>query len=277
MLCVVRRHSGKAVQRQKRLYDQRAVRRLCALGDWVMRYYPAGKKCKLDSIWVGPYLIVETLGWTVGIQRHPEEPVVFIHCQDVKKIPPPSGIQSWLTIPPTGSTPAVLRMGASTVAHTSRDSPSVTALPPDEGVEMADVDSEQNEQSMLRYRGSIRTNTRSEVGQSSLRTGSANQPAILFAPPVVRIDITSVLHPYFPQKSDAGPVRLMTIAHAFNYRMAVLRNGMKSAVRVARARKAEVYFLLNSDIQWGHQVAAMFQIISTMVVELPSFLGELEV
>ena len=129
---------------------------------------------------------------------------------------------------------------------------------------------------MLRYRGSIRTNTRSEVDQSSLRTGSANQPAILFAPPVVRIDDTSVLHPYFPQKSDAGPVRLMTIAHAFNYRMAVLRNGMKSAVRVARARKAEVCFLLNSDIQWGHQVAAMFQIISTMVVELPSFLGELE-
>ena len=143
----------------------------------------------------------------------------------------------------------------------------MTALPPDEGVEMADVDSEQNEQSMLRYRGSIRTNTRSEVDQSSLRTGSANQPAILFAPPVVRIDNTSVLHPYFSQKSDAGPVRLMTIAHAFNYRMAVLRNGMKSAVRVARARK---------DIQWGHQVAAMFQIISTMVVELPSFLGELE-
>ena len=58
----------------------------------------------------------------------------------------------------------------------------------------------------------------------------------------------------------------MTIAHAFNYRMAVLRNGIKSAVRVTRARKAEVCFLLNSDIQWGQQVAAMFQIIFTMVV-----------
>ena len=52
------RHSGKAVRRQKWLYDQRAVRRLVALGDWVMQYYPAGKKCKLDSIWAGPYLIV---------------------------------------------------------------------------------------------------------------------------------------------------------------------------------------------------------------------------
>ena len=46
----VHRHSGQTVRRQKRLYDQRAVRRLFALGDWVMCYYPAGKKCKLDSI-----------------------------------------------------------------------------------------------------------------------------------------------------------------------------------------------------------------------------------
>ena len=68
----------------------------------------------------------------------------------------------------------------------------------------------------------------------------------------------------------------MTIAHAFNYRMPVLRNGIKSAVRVARARKAEVCFILNSNIQWGQQIAAMFLIISTMVVELPSFLEELE-
>ena len=68
----------------------------------------------------------------------------------------------------------------------------------------------------------------------------------------------------------------MTIAHAFNYRMAVLRNGIKSAVRVARATKVEVCFLLNSDIQWGQQVEAMFQIIFMMVVELPSCLEELE-
>ena len=106
-----------------------------------MCYYPAGK---LDSLWTGPYLIVATLGWTVGIQRHPDEPVIFIHCQDVKKIPPPSGVQSWLTIPPPGGTPAVPMLGASTVAHTSRDSPSVAALPPVEGAELADVDSVRN-------------------------------------------------------------------------------------------------------------------------------------
>ena len=32
---------------------------------------------------------------------------------------------------------------------------------------------------------------------------------------------------------------------------------------------------MNSDIPWG-QVAVMFQIVSTLALELPSFLGELE-
>ena len=32
----VRLHSGQAVQRQKRLYDRRAVKRIFSLGDWVM-------------------------------------------------------------------------------------------------------------------------------------------------------------------------------------------------------------------------------------------------
>ena len=60
----VRRHSGQAVQRQKRLYDRRAVRRLFAVGDWVLRYYSPAKKCKLDSAWVGLYLVVP---WPVGL------------------------------------------------------------------------------------------------------------------------------------------------------------------------------------------------------------------
>ena len=35
----VRLHSGQVVQRQKRLYDRRAVKRNFSVGDWVMRYY----------------------------------------------------------------------------------------------------------------------------------------------------------------------------------------------------------------------------------------------
>ena len=84
------------------------------------------------------------------------------------------------------------------------------------------------------------------------------------------------LHPFSVHKLDAGPVRLMTIVQAFNYRMAVLRDGAKSTVQVGRSRKAEARFLSGSDIPWGQQVAVMFEIVSTVALELPSFLAELE-
>ena len=84
------------------------------------------------------------------------------------------------------------------------------------------------------------------------------------------------LHLFSLHKLDAGPVRLMTIAHAFNYRMAVLRDGVKSAVQVGRSRKAEGRFLAGSDIPWGQQVAVMCQIVSTMALELPFFLAVLD-
>ena len=140
----VRRNSVQAVQRQKRLYDRWAVQRLFAIGDGVMRYYPAGKKCKLDSVWTGPYLVVALLGWTVGIQKQPDVPVILIHCQDVKKVPQPRGVMSWIAAPQPVGASAVPILGASTVVHTSRGSPSITALPPDEGIVLAEMDSVRN-------------------------------------------------------------------------------------------------------------------------------------
>ena len=58
--------------------------------------------------------------------------------------------------------------------------------------------------------------------------------------------------------------------------MAVLRDGVKSTVRIRRLRKAEARFLTDTDISWGLQVAVMFQIMSTMALELPSFLEALQ-
>ena len=92
----VRRHSGQAVRRPKRLYDRRAVRQLFAVGDWALRYYSPAKKCKLDSAWVGSYLAVSLAGWAVGIQLQPDSPIILVHCQDLKKIPRPSGVVSWI-------------------------------------------------------------------------------------------------------------------------------------------------------------------------------------
>ena len=52
----------------------------------------------------------------------------------------------------------------------------------------------------------------------------------------------------------------------------MLRDCVKSSVWIGRSRKAEGHFLTDMDISWGFQVAAMFQIMSTMALELPSFL-----
>ena len=75
----VRIHSGQAVQHRKRLYDRTAVRWLFTMWDWVLRYYSPAKKCKLDSDWVGPYLGVSLAVWALGIQRHPDSPIIFVH------------------------------------------------------------------------------------------------------------------------------------------------------------------------------------------------------
>ena len=87
----------------------------------------------------------------------------------------------------------------------------------------------------------------------------------------VRIDSSCVIHLFYIHKMDSGSVRLMTIAHAFNYRVAVLRDGVRSAVRVGRSRKAETCFLKEVNISWGQQVTVMFQIVSTLMEEVPAF------
>ena len=107
------RHLGQAVRRQKRLYDKRAVRRLFAVGDWVLRYYSPAKKCKLDSAWVGPYLVVSLACWAVGIQLHPDSPIILVHCQDLKKIPHPSGLVSWIDADRPEGMPMLPVLGAS--------------------------------------------------------------------------------------------------------------------------------------------------------------------
>ena len=241
-----------------------------------MRYYPAANKCKLESVWVGPFLVVSIIGWAVGIQKHPDLPVILIHCQDVKKVPQPSGMRSWIKTPRPVGAPTIPVLGTSTVAHTSRGSPSIDVLPPDEGVVLADVDSVGGGRSASESRASSRTMVNSVGSRMGVSSDSVSSAGILFAATVLRIDEVCVLHQFSRHKLDAGPVRLLTIAHAFNYRVAVLRDGVKSAVRVGRSRKAEGQFLTDTDLSLGQQVAVMFQIVSTMALELPLFLEALE-
>ena len=232
------RHSGQAVRRQKRLYDKRAVRRLFAVGDWTLRYYPPAKKCKLNSPWIGPYLVVSLAGWAVGVQLNPDSPILLIHCQDLNKILRPRGLVSWIDVHLPDSSPTVL--GISTVCRSTRGSASPT--------------------------GSV-----AHRQQSDDRIADST-----FLPQEARdIDNDHVLHPFFHHRLGVGPIHLTSIAHAFNYRIAVLWDGAKLAARVGRSRRAARQILDDVDIPWGHQVAVMFQIVCALALEVPVVLLEL--
>ena len=73
-------------------------------------------------------------------------------------------------------------------------------------------------------------------------------PASLAPHMSIRIADSHVLHPLFHHRLDVGPLRLTSIAHAFNYRIAVLRDGVKLAARVSRSRRAARQILENADI-----------------------------
>ena len=254
----VRLHSGQAVRRQKRLFDRRAITRTFAKGDWVMRYYAPAKKCKLDSAWVGPYLVVSFMGWTIGIQKDVYSPIIMIHCQDAKKVPRPAGAVSWLTSKENSIKPSVTVLGASTMPRTDPNSVSLESASREvEGV-VTDV------QSVRKCSVSITSSV--DVSSATVISVPSKGEGAL-----VTLDSSSVIHPFHVHKLDSGPVRLMTVAHAFNYRVAVLRDGVRSALRVGRSRKAERCFLTNANIPWGQQVMVMFQIVSTLMAEVPEF------
>ena len=83
------------------------------------------------------------------------------------------------------------------------------------------------------------------------------------------VDSGHGLHPFFGHRFDAGPVRLVSIVQAFNYRVAVLRDGAKPALRTGHSRRAERGFLEDVSIPWDQQVAVMFQIVSALVLDVP--------
>ena len=127
--------------------------------------------------------------------------------------------RSWIAAPRPVGAPAVRMLGASTVAHTSRGSPSIAALPPDEGVVLADVDSVRNGRSSSHDRVSGHASADSDDSQMAITIDSVSPADTPFAVMALQIDDVCALHPFSLHKLDAGPVWLMTIAHAFNYRM----------------------------------------------------------
>ena len=234
----VHRNSNQTIRRQKRLYDRRAVRRMFTVGDRALRYYSPAKKCKLDSAWVGPYLVVSLAGWAVGIQLPPDSPIILVHCQDLKKIPRPSGLVSWNDVARPVGVPTLPVLGASTMSRTTQGSPSIAVLPTEEGAALSEIASVKSAQ----LPSGSRT-CRPEASGMDVLSSALSSAVVFFPHGILLVDATSVLHPFFTHRLDAGPIRLTTIAHAFNYRVAVLRDGVKSAARVGRSRRAEGRFL----------------------------------
>ena len=215
---------------------------LFAVGDWALRYYSPAKKCKLDSAWVGPYLVVSLAGWAVGIQLRPELPIIHVHCQDLKKISRPNSLVSWIDVAHPVGGPTLPVLGASTMGRTTPGSPSISVLPPGggEGVVMSEIDSVKSTQvqpeSPTCRRGGLQNGCfvhYSGFSSGVVSTGSSTSG-------------------YFHTPVGCGPIRLTTIAHAFNYRMALLRAGVKSAAHVGRSHRVEGRILEDAADLWGH-------------------------
>ena len=108
-------------------------------------------------------------------------------------------------------------------------------------------------------------------------SSAAHGSIVTFLPQeVLLVDATISLHPFFMHRLDVGPIRLTTMAHAFNYRVAALRDGVKSVARVGRSRRAAERILEDIGLPWGHQVAVMFQIVCALALEVPSVLMDIE-
>ena len=55
--------------------------------------YPPAAQHKVGSPWIGPNQVVrQATGHTVGIQKGPEKPIVFVHVDDLKLFPAPRDI-----------------------------------------------------------------------------------------------------------------------------------------------------------------------------------------
>ena len=96
----VRESQCRTAARRKWLCDANAVNRKFPIGLRVLRYYPPAAQHKLGSPWIGPNQVVcQATGHTVGIQRDPQKPIVFVHVDDLKLCKAPEDVKGVLTSP----------------------------------------------------------------------------------------------------------------------------------------------------------------------------------
>ena len=177
----VRESLHRTAARRKRLYHTKAVNRKFPVGSWVLRYYPPAAQHKLGSPWIGPHQVVrQATGHTVGIQKDPENPIVFVI---MKLCPGPQDI-SWVPGVPTAKS-----LCASTVAF--RPGSRVSDTTPDPSVDVSGWED------------------MNDLNTSSTVIKDLDQP----------IDITGhVLSPFHHRNRDYQDFRFHSIAHLMCYR-----------------------------------------------------------
>ena len=120
-------------------------------------------------------------------------------------------------------------LGASTMGRTKQDSPSIAVLFPDEGAVLSEITSVKSAQFF-----SESQSCRPEGSGMDVLSAALNSAVVSFPHKVLFVDTTSNLNPFFTHRLDAGPIRHATIAHAFNYRVAVSGRPFVSAAPIKR-------------------------------------------
>ena len=153
----------------------------------MLRYYPPAAHHKLGSPWIGPHQVVrQATGHTVGIQKDPEKPIVFVHVDDLKLCPGPQDI-SWV--------PGVKSLCASTVAF--RPGSRVSDTTPDPSVDMSGWEH------------------MTDLNTSSTVIKDLDRP----------IDMTGhVLSPFHQRNLNYQDCRFHSIAHLMCYRYAIVND-----------------------------------------------------
>ena len=189
----VRESLHRTAARRKRLYDTKAVNRKFPVGSWVLRYYPPAAQHKLGTPWIGPHQVVrQATGHTVGIQKDPKKPIVFVHVDDLKLCPGPQDI-SWVPGVPTAKS-----LCASTVAF--RPGSRVSDTTPDPSVDVSGWED------------------MNDLNTNSTVIKDLDRP----------IDITGhVLSPFHQRNLDYQDCRFHSIAHLMCYRYAIV-NGQRT-------------------------------------------------
>ena len=116
-------------------------------------------------------LVASLAGWAVGVQLHPDSPVLMIHCQDLTKSPRPRGLVAWLQSDRLDPAITQLVLGSSMVCQSTP--------------------------------GSAPSTVSGILSERSLPQNSDTGVTVLLPRGSICVDVNHALHPFFGNHFDA--------------------------------------------------------------------------